>query len=251
MNRFHKPASRKAAVAVAIVLPTLVTWVYFHLLADHDEQLQQRAYSFGKFVQFGFPLVWVWAFLRQAISKAGLPEDETAQPWSRSSSIQFGVAVGLAVVLAMVAIYWLMFPQSVLDDLRTEVESRVAGFGFASPLKFVALGAFYALVHSFMEEYYFRWFVFGQLRHVVALTPALVISGLAFMAHHVIVLDHYFHAFIGLTAFLSLSIAVGGVIWAWQYEKSRSLVGPWISHLIVDAGIFAIGYDVMFSKILR
>lgn len=250
-NRFHEPASRKGAVVIAILLPTIVTWVYFHLLADSDEKLQQGAYSIGKVIQFGFPLAWVWLFLRQPLAAAGLPEEDSVPPWSRSSSIQIGVAVGIAVVLAMAAIYSLLFPQAVLDDLRTEVESRVAGFGFASPWRFIALGGFYALIHSFMEEYYFRWFVFGQLRHVTKVGIALVVSGLGFMAHHVIVLDHYFHAHIGLTAFLSLSIAVGGVIWAWQYERSRSLLGPWISHLIVDAGIFAIGYDVMFSKILR
>jgi membrane protease YdiL (CAAX protease family) len=251
MNRFQKPKSRIVAIATAILLPTLVTWVYFHLLADSDEKLQQSAYSIGKAIQFGFPLVWVLLFLRQPIREAMPPADDSVQPWSRATSIQFGIAFGLAVTAMMVAIYWLVFPQSVLENLQIEVESRVNGLGFASSWKYICLGLFYAFFHSFMEEYYFRWFVFGQLRHVTKLVPAMIISGLAFMAHHVIVLDHFFHEFLGLTMFLSLSIATGGIIWAWQYEKSRSLVGPWISHLIVDAGIFAIGYDVLFSKLLR
>lgn len=252
MSRFRQPVPRIAAVAFAILLPTFVTWVYFHLLADSDERLQQRAYSIGKVIQFAFPLVWVLLFLRQSVGQAALPDTGDAeQPWSRATSIQFGVCVGIAVTVAMFLIYWLAFPESVLQNLRTEVEARVQGFGFASPVKFVALGLFYALFHSFMEEYYFRWFIFGQLRHVTNLVPAILVSSLAFMAHHVIVLDHYFHGFVWLTAFLSLSIAIGGVIWAWQYEKSRSLLGPGISHLIVDAGIFAIGYDVLFTKFLR
>ena len=40
------------------------------------------------------------------------------------------------------------------------------------------------------------------------------------------------------------SIAAGGAVWAWIYERTGSLYGPWLSHLVVDAGIFIIGYDI-------
>ena len=45
-----------------------------------------------------------------------------------------------------------------------------------------------------------------------------------------------------LTYVFSLGIAVGGAVWAWIYDRTGSLVAPWISHMIVDAGIFALGY---------
>ncbi len=44
----------------------------------------------------------------------------------------------------------------------------------------------------------------------------------------------------------SISVAIGGFFWALLYSRSRSLIGPWISHLLVDAGILAIGYDLAF-----
>ena len=125
------------------------------------------------------------------------------------------------------------------------VPSLAAGLGFDSPGAYVGLGIFYSLIHSFMEEYYFRWFVFGRLRHLIRFAPAALVSALAFMAHHVIVLYVFFGASIH-TLFLSLCIAVGGVIWAWQYERSRSLLGSWMSHLLVDAGIFLVGYHMLF-----
>ena len=74
---------------------------------------------------------------------------------------------------------------------------------------------------------------------------AMVLSALAFMSHHVIVLAHFFDGLTIETVVLSLGIAVGGVAWAWQYDRSKSLVGPWISHLVVDAGIFLICYDIV------
>ena len=43
---------------------------------------------------------------------------------------------------------------------------------------------------------------------------------------------------------LSLCVAVGGAAWAAVYQRSGSLLGPWLSHLIVDAAIMAVGYDL-------
>ncbi len=246
--------SRKArwlGIAIGIVLPSLVTWLYFHLLAGGPKAIQQGTFSVGKVIQFGFPLFWVVVILKKALWSAGLAsvqdtskDSSNPKPWSNGQSIGMGIAMGLAVCVAMYGIYRFGFSDTVTAKLGETLAERVAGFSINTWQKFLALGIFYSLCHSFMEEYYYRWFVFGQLRHVTTLGPAVVVSGLAFMGHHVIVLEAYF-GMTWLTIFLSLSIAIGGMIWAWQYEKSKSLVGPWISHLLVDAGIFAIGYQVL------
>ena len=96
-----------------------------------------------------------------------------------------------------------------------------------------------------MEEYYWRWYVFGQGRKIINVPTAIIVSSLGFMAHHVIVLSVYFGLFSFPTIFFSLSIAVGGAIWAWLYQKTGSLYGPWISHIFADIGIFWIGWDLI------
>jgi membrane protease YdiL (CAAX protease family) len=102
------------------------------------------------------------------------------------------------------------------------------------------------VIHSLLEEYYWRWFVFGRLRHLLPLAPAVVLSSLAFMAHHVIVLNYYFPGhFFGLVVPLSLGVAIGGGVWALLYERTGSIYSPWLSHLIVDAAIFGIGWDLL------
>ncbi len=67
------------------------------------------------------------------------------------------------------------------------------------------------------------------------------------MAHHVIVLSRFFGWFSPWTLFFSLSVAVGGAIWAVLYWRYRSLLGPWISHLMVDAAIFLVAYLLVGS----
>ena len=39
--------------------------------------------------------------------------------------------------------------------------------------------------------------------------------------------------------------AVGGAVWAWIYERTKTLYAPWLSHLVVDAGIFLLGDEIL------
>ena len=86
--------------------------------------------------------------------------------------------------------------------------------------------------------------MFAQLRRFLPLAPAVVISSAAFVAHHVVVLATYFGWFSVLTLFFSFSIGVGGAVWAWLYDRTGSLQGPWLSHVFADLGIFVVGYDL-------
>jgi membrane protease YdiL (CAAX protease family) len=157
-----------------------------------------------------------------------------------------GLTFGGAVFLAMLVLYhaWLK-PGGHLGAAENEICQKVVRFGVDNLWKYVALAAFYSLIHSFLEEYYWRWFVFGQLREMFSATTALVTSSLGFALHHVIVLAMYFGLLSWETALFSLAVAVGGAVWAWIYQRSRSLWGAWLSHMLVDAAIFAIGYDMV------
>jgi membrane protease YdiL (CAAX protease family) len=48
---------------------------------------------------------------------------------------------------------------------------------------------------------------------------------------------------------LSLGVAVGGAVWARLYDRSGSLLGPWLSHLLVDAAIFFVGYELLAAPL--
>jgi membrane protease YdiL (CAAX protease family) len=232
----HRGRSRDlVAVAFCIVLPTIVTLAYFVWFAGRADSLK-LAFGIGKVVQFGFPVVFVWLFARQRI---GLPRKS-------KDGIGFGLVFGIIIAsaTAILYVYWLK-PAGEFEQAAERIQNKVAGFGIDSAIAYFGMGVFYAAAHSFLEEYYWRWFVFGQLRPWVSKTSAIVISSLGFMAHHVIVLGIFFGWDNWLTYFLSFSVAVGGAVWAWLYDRSQSLLGPWLSHAVVDAGIFAVGYDIV------
>ncbi len=220
----------------ALVFPTLVTVVYFVLLANRPATWQQAAFAIGKVLQFGFPLIWVGLVQRRG----------WALRRPRRRELVEGLALGSIILAAMLVLYlgWLKrggIPPEALAAIRAKVDS----LGVASLPRFAALGTFYALGHSLLEEYYWRWFVYGQMRTIIRPVLAVTISAVGFMAHHVCVLAQFFGWTSALTIFFSFSVAVGGVLWALLYQRQGSLYGVWISHLLVDAGIFAVGYDLV------
>jgi len=231
--------SRRAdalALVFALTLPTVLVWVYFVLLVPYPPAAQQTAYTVGKIVQFAFPLFWVLAIQRVRLA------------WKKpdAKGLGEGLLFGLVIFAGMLVLYhaWLE-PVGRMDVARDPVRQRLAGYGLTSLPMYVLFGLFISLAHSLLEEYYWRWFVFGGLRRLVPVSAAIAISSLGFMSHHVVVLATYFGWGSPATWLFSLAVALGGAVWAWIYHRSGSLYGPWLSHLFVDIAIFVVGYDLV------
>jgi membrane protease YdiL (CAAX protease family) len=237
MNAPTLPTPRRGdlgAVLFGLLFPALGTWLYFVVLKDSPKAIQHVAYAAEKGIQFGFPVVWVLWVRRQWPSWP-------ARPWR---GVGLGLAFGLAVAVVMLLLFygWLM-PAGHLSGAEAMIRKKLAGFGLSNLGRYVAFAAAYSLIHSLAEEYYWRWFVFGQLRRLIPPWWAIGVSALGFMAHHVLVLGLFFGWLAPATWCFSLAVALGGAFWAWLYHHSGSLMGPWLSHLLVDAAIFTVGYQ--------
>ena len=232
------------AILFAIVFPSIVTLLYFVVLADQTPALQQACYAVLKVIQFAFPAVWVFLILKERFR------------WARPSWDGVSIAVGVGVLIAgsmlAVALLWLE-PAGFFDaggptsSPRAQISKKIGDLGIDSFAKYLALTIFYAAFHSLLEEYYWRWFVFRRLREFATVSQAVVVSSLGFMAHHVIVLGVFFGWDSPSTYIFSLGVAVGGAIWAWIYDRSQSIYGPWLSHMLVDAAIFLLGYVLVYG----
>lgn len=224
------------AMGFALVFPTVLTVVYFILLARSPAGIQQGAYAIGKTIQFAFPIVWLFAVERYTFKRQA----------PRASDVLTGAALGLALLAAGLLLYYFALkPAGVFDDAAIKVREKVTAIGIHGFWPYVTLSLFYCAVHSLLEEYYWRWFVFSQLKRLASLNTAILVSSLGFMAHHVCVLSVYFGWFMLWSLLLSAAVAVGGTIWAWLYHRTGSLYGVWICHALVDAVIFIIGYDLI------
>jgi membrane protease YdiL (CAAX protease family) len=232
------------ALVFALVWPTAFTLVYFLAVADLPSWAGQLAYATGKTIQFAFPIAWLLLYEKpHAVAPPAV-----AHLRRRDLSALAGIAFGLFVGGVMFAgYYWWLRPLDFFTGPAQAVAEKLADFEIDTPERYVALAVFYSLLHSALEEYYWRWFVFRRLSWLSPLPIASAVSSVGFMLHHVIPLALYFGWTSPAAWFFILSVGVGGAFWAWLYSRYHSLLGPWLSHLLIDAAIFAIGYDLVES----
>jgi uncharacterized protein len=226
------------AVVFALVYPMLFTWIYFIGMDGQPAAMQRVVFLVGKTIQFGFPVAWLLLAERRRV----------VWKWPTRNGIVWGLGSGLLIGGATLAVYFGWLRSSPLFETSAAVvRQKLFGIGLTSPAAIVAMSLFYSLIHSLLEEYYWRWFVFGRIREMLPLKRAIAISSLGFMAHHMILVSRYFSW--PWAAVASAAVAIGGAFWAWRYERDGSLWGPWISHLLVDAAIFTIGFQVAFAAV--
>jgi membrane protease YdiL (CAAX protease family) len=200
----------------------------------------QVIYIFGKALQIALPILFVFATTGK-IPRPGLPNRR---------GIELGVAFGMLVALGAVALYYIFLRDtSVFRESPVKIKAKLDEFGLNSPLGFALFAVGITIPHSLLEEYYWRWFVFGQLRTLVSLPIAISLSSIAFGAFHIFQLNAFLpgHFFTAVLPFAACT-ALGGAIWTWLYHRTGSIYAPWLSHLIVDASLFVIGYDLFFVR---
>ena len=231
--------SEWAVLLFAIVLPTIVTYAYFVAFANAPPQIQYSVYSLGKCLQFALPVLWVFGKLRHRFSIQELWPDFKSGGWG------LGVLMGVASLVAMLALFhFVLSGQAWFTASIDEVRAKVIAIGCDRKMPFLAMACFYSVVHSFLEEYYWRWFVYDLGKKFYSTTISNIVSSLGFAAHHVILLGFFFGWDSPWTYAISLAIAVGGMAWSWMYERDGKLWSPWVSHAIVNAGIFTLGYFI-------
>jgi membrane protease YdiL (CAAX protease family) len=220
----------------AMTFPTVIALLYFVVLTGTG--YEKTVYRYGKIIQFTFPLVFV------LVADRALPRPQRP----RFDGLAVGLGFGVVVAAAMFGLYygWLVESSAMVETPAMVRAKLHEAFEISTPAAYFGLTAFIVVAHSLMEEYYWRWFVFRRLRDGLSFGPAALLSSLAFMAHHVVIMCVYFPGYFWTAAVpLSLGIAAGGMVWAWLYERTDSIWSPWLSHAIVDAAIFVIGWNLV------
>ncbi|MGI6400678.1 MAG: CPBP family intramembrane glutamic endopeptidase [Thermoguttaceae bacterium] len=235
-----KRAGYALLILFTLLYPTALTWLYFVVCQGLNPNVLKLSYVVGKSIQFLFPVLFVAFVLKQRWLvrrfnfRGVLP------------GTIFGLAV--ALVIFFVGRHFIIHGgafEPLVDKLSAELTMRLEGFGITSVGPYLLLFFFYSLCHSGLEEYYWRWFAFSRLAEKGTWLQAALLTNLAFMLHHIVLLGVYFGYGSLLTWLCSFGVAVGGFVWQWLYRKYDSIYGAWVSHGFIDAGIFALGFYML------
>ncbi len=163
-NRIHP-----LLMLVALLLPTLITWVYFSLLSQYPAWQQKLAYSVGKTIQFALPVIILLYYGRWIKQKTP----------HLKASLRYGLTTGLIIGIAIYCLYRFAFvPTGIMEGPKVQVQAKLNEMQINSLVAFATLGIGYAIVHSLLEEYYWRWFIFGNLNTMMSLKSAIAVSSL-------------------------------------------------------------------------
>ena len=242
-------------VLLGISFPTISTYIYFDLLSNASPFIQKGAYFSTKLFQFlilGVALlVWRDRARRGQISSSAannLPGDAAKMAPRKNAGMLVGFLTGLVVgVSILVAFQFIFTPMGVMEPVKIAAKQKLQGLGADSPFAMLGIAIFYAVLHSGFEELYWRGFVFQGLKEHFSMPISMVCSSLGFMSHHIIVLGKYFGYGSALTYLCALGVAIGGAIWATLLVRYGKLAPGWLSHAMVDAAIFAVGYLLLFQ----
>jgi membrane protease YdiL (CAAX protease family) len=230
------------ALVFTLTFPSVMSFLYFVVFGGAAESSEpsrtvQMLYAVGKAIQFTFPAVYLLIFERQRL--------RLVRPTLRGLGL--GLGFGVLVGLAIVGVYFGGLADSAAFAQTPEkVYQFVQKMGLATPGQFLLLAIFMSVPHSLLEEYYWRWFVFGGLRRGLPVGAAIAISAVGFTAHHVVLLGVYFPGrFWTVAVPLSAGVGIGGAVWAWIYNRTGSLYAPWLSHALVDSAIMVVGYAML------
>ncbi len=197
----------------------------------------QAIFAASKLWLVAFPLFWRLAVDRKPIS------------FSKPSNGGFVVAGVLGAVIAAAifgAYFW--FARGWIDaEAMREVITEA---GLAKKGRYIAMGFYWILVNSAVEEYVWRWFVFSRCRTIadglrLPAGVAVVASAVFFTLHHIVALGAQFDW--RVTALGSAGVFVGGAAWSWLYLRYESVWPSWACHVIVDIPIFVIGWWLIFE----
>ena len=164
--------------------------------------------------------------------------------WSKPTrrGLMVGLVWGLAIAAGMLVAYRLLVFGRIDAEALREIAVKNQ---FARPAMYLAFAAYLTLVNSLLEEYVWRWFVQSRCALLMRPAAAIGLAALFFTLHHVVALRAYLGWGATLTA--SAGVFVGGALWGWMYQRYRSVWPGFISHALVDAAIFIIGWSLLFA----
>lgn len=230
------PPSRKLAVLALVLLAPAPSVGIALALYGSPGVFGSTLWALAKLWFLVGPAIWYLWLEKQPLSWSRLP------PVAMRSGLTSALLSGLLMAGAIGAGYG-FFGKGQFDP--APMRELLATAGLSTPERYLLMAAYWTLVNSLVEEYAFRWFLFRQCERLLRPGAAVLAAALIFMVHHTIALAAYVPWQLNLLG--SLGVLTAGLVWSALYMRYRSIWPGYLSHILADTAVFAIGYDALFA----
>ncbi|MFH0908436.1 MAG: type II CAAX endopeptidase family protein [bacterium] len=227
------PSKRLAVFALVCLVPAPTLGVLFGMVLLPGTTLGAALFFCAKVWILVAPALWHFAVERQ----------DSASLRPARYGLGMGLLTGLIIGGGILGAYTAL--GSAMLDLEL-FRARMQEIGLSHRGVFIGLAAYWIVVNSLLEEYVWRWFVTQQWQKLLRPKAAVILSALCFTLHHVLVTKVYLPW--ATVIVVSCGVFTGGLIWSWLFARYRSIWPGYISHVLADAAIFAIGFAMLAPR---
>jgi len=146
------------------------------------------------------------------------------------------IGLGLGIYGVILGGYFLLSP---FFDFSRIAGSLTENAGVTKE-NFLYVSLYISFANSFLEEFFFRGFVFTNLKRHAGRKAAYLLSTAAFSLYHVPMMLGWFSP--GLFLLVMAGLAAGGVIFNWLNEKLDTIYCSWLTHMFANFAINTIGF---------
>ncbi len=104
---------------------------------------------------------------------------------------------------------------------------------------FIFVALYISFINSLLEEFFFRGFIFLQLKKIIKIYPAHILSALLFAVYHIAIMSGWFSVPIFILAMAGLF--AGGIIFNLLNSKFNNIYTSWLVHMFANFAINTVG----------
>lgn len=213
---------------IIILLPLILVGVLYTV-----SQLPDLPYWPQSFIRvvllFVIPCVCSVVFL-----KSNFPPPSSFKQIKLSGLLP-GFIIGIASFIIVLVAYAILNRFIDMQGVKASLETSAG----VTAQNFISVGLFIIIINSFIEEYFFRGFLFLQLVKLGHRRYAYGYSAFFFALYHVLIIGGWFNPILMILALLALFII--GLVFNYIDEKSGTIANSWLAHACADSAIIIIG----------
>ena len=154
----------------------------------------------------------------------------------------YSLLLGIGIYFVILSAYFVLKSLINLDNIIEVLDKNLK----INKRNFLFIAIYISFINSLLEEFFFRCFIFLNLKKLKGRKFAYIVSSLAFAIYHVAIMGSWFSPIIFMIAMIGLFF--GGIIFNFLNEKSENIYNSWIAHMMANFSINTIGF-IMFRII--
>ncbi len=210
------------------------TFITIILLYIMDQVLHMNYISkvMGKVVLFSlFPLGYI-RMTGDNIIKSSLIHKNRHFRLNRSHLL------GICIFVLLLIVFNVLKQYLNVDVLISEFEDKYK----INKESILYYGAYLILINSLLEEFFFRGFMFLNLKNLGHKKIAYAASSIAFSLYHISNFQNWLNIWIFVLA--TVGLVIGGLIFNYLDDKENTFLNSWFVHICADLAIVGFGYSL-------